>query len=132
MSIDVVHISPTNKTPEVFLDPVGKIKITGRAIDESPTKFSDQLTSWIDAYLLNPAETTDVTIALEYMNSYNSIILAYVLKNLAQVKQKSKKLIVNWYIEEDDDDLLERGKYISSNFNIHIEFTLTDHIKNWY
>ncbi|MCX6255744.1 MAG: SiaC family regulatory phosphoprotein [Bacteroidia bacterium] len=132
MNIDVVHILPTNKTPEVLLNPEGIIKIKGRAMDESRAKFSDQIMIWIDAYLLNPAESTEVMIALEYLNSFNSIILASVLKKLSQVNQQSKKLVIKWYIEEDDDDLLERGNYISSTFNIPIEFIMTDHIKSWY
>jgi hypothetical protein len=132
MNIDLVHILPTDKTPEVFLNPEGIIKIKGRAIDESRTKFSEQTMVWIDAYLLNPAELTEVTVALEYLNSFNSIILASILKKLSQITQQAKKLFIKWYIEEDDDDLLERGKYISSAFNIPIEFIMTDHIKNWY
>ena len=128
MNIEIVHILPTNKTPEVLLNPDGIIKIKGRAIDESRTKFSDQIMVWIDAYLLNPAESTEVVIALEYLNSFNSIILASVLKKLSQVNQQSKRLVIKWYIEGDDDDLLERGKYISSTFNIPIEFIMTDQI----
>ena len=130
--MDVVHILPTNKTPEILLNPEGIIKINGRAIDESKTEFPDQIMIWIDAYLLNPAESTEVIIALEYLNSFNSIILASVLRKLSQVNQQSKKLVIKWYIEEDDTDLLERGEYISSTFNIPIEFIMTDDIKSWY
>jgi hypothetical protein len=132
MNIEVVHILPTNQTPEVLLKPEGIIKIKGRAIDENRTKFSGQIMIWIDAYLLRPAESTEVIIALEYLNSFNSIILASILKKLSQVNKQSKKLVIKWYVEDDDDDLLERGKYISSAFNIPIEFILTDHIKSWY
>ena len=87
---------------------------------------------WIDAYILNPAESTEVIIALEYLNSCNSIILASVLKKLSLVTQQSKKLVIRWYVEEEDDDLLERGQYISATLNIPIEFIITDHIKSWY
>jgi hypothetical protein len=132
MKIDLVHILPTDKTPEVLLNPEGIIKIKGRAIDETRTKFSEQTITWIDDYVLNPAKSTEVVIALEYLNSFNSIILASILKKLSQVIQQSKKLVIKWYIEEDDDDLLERGEYISSAFSIPIEFILTDHIKSWY
>ncbi len=132
MKIDVVHILPTSKTPEVLLNPKGIIKIKGRAIDESKTKFSDEIMSWIDSYLLNPAESTEVIIALEYLNSFNSIILASVLRLLSQVNQQSKNLVIKWYIDKDDDDLLERGQYISSTFNIPIEFNMTDDIKSLY
>jgi len=132
MRLEAVHIIPTNKTPEVFLNPEGSIKIIGRAIDESRTKFSEQIMLWIDDYLLEPAELTEITIALEYMNSFNSIILATILKKLYLVKEQSKKLSIKWYVEDDDDDLLERGEYISSTFNIPIDFIMTDQIKSMY
>ena len=132
MSKDVVHIMPTNKTPEVDLNPKGSIKITGRAIDESRNKFSDDIISWVDTYLQNPANLTEVVIALEYLNSYNSIIMASILRQIAQVTQQAKKLSIKWYVDEDDDDLLERGKYISSTFNIHIDFIMTEDIKSMY
>jgi hypothetical protein len=132
MKIDIVHILPTNKSPEILLNPEGIIKINGRAIDESETEFPEQVMKWINAYLLDPAESTHVSIALEYLNSFNSIILSSFLRKLSQLNQRSKKLVIKWYIEEDDDDLQERGKFISSTFNIPVEFIMTDDIKSWY
>jgi len=130
MDVKEVHILPTNKTPEIILKPAGVIKISGRAIDESRSVFSDQIMGWIDAYLLNPAKLTELSIDLEYLNSYNSIVLASVIRKLALLSQQSKVLVIKWFIDEDDDDLLERGKYISSTFNIPIEFIVNDQDKN--
>jgi hypothetical protein len=132
MSKDMIHIEPTNKTPEVFLNSKGTVKITGRAIDESRNKFSDEIISWVDDYLKSPANLTEVIIALEYLNSYNSIIMANILRQIAQVTQQAKKLNIKWYVDEDDDDLLERGKYISSTFDIPIDFIMTEDIKSMY
>lgn len=132
MNTEAVHILPTNKTPEVYLNPQGTIKISGRAIDESRTKFSEQIMLWIDDYLLNPAKSTEVTIALEYLNSFNSIILTSILKKLSLVNQHSRDIVIKWYIEEDDDDLRERGNYISSTLNIPIKFIMTDSIESCY
>lgn len=132
MKIDAVHILPTKNTPEVLLNPNGILHISGRAIDESRAKYSEQILLWIDSYILNPAPVTSVSIALEYMNSYNSIILTSILKKLSQVNKQSKSLAIKWYIEEDDDDLMERGESISSALNIPIEFITTDQIKSHY
>ncbi len=126
MSTDAVHLIPTSNTPEVHLNPNGTIKIKGRAIDENRARYSNQIMAWIDSYLVKPAKITEVTIALEYLNSYNSIILASILKKLAEVKQQSKSLVIRWFIESDDEDMLERGQYISSSLNIPIEFVITD------
>lgn len=128
--INEVHILPTNTTPEVLLIPRGVIKFKGRAIDESRTKFPEQITNWIDEYLLNPAELTEVVIALEFLNSFNTIILTSTLKKISQVTQLGKKIAIRWYYEEDDIDIFERGEYISSTINVPIEFIITDKIAN--
>ena len=132
MIINEVHIEPTEKTPDFVLNPKGFIKIKGRAIDENLRKAPEQIMRWIDSYLLNPVDTTEVIIALEYLNSFNTIILTSILRKLSQVTQQSKELVVKWYIENDDDDLLDRGESISSAFEIPIEFIMTDDIKSWY
>jgi hypothetical protein len=126
--MDNVHILPTNKTPEILLNPAGFIKIKGRAIDESRTGAPEQMMNWLDAYLLNPAESTEIIIALEFLNSYNTIILTSTLKKISQVTQKSKKLHIKWYYEEDDVDIFERGEHISSIINVPIEFFKTGNI----
>jgi hypothetical protein len=131
-TIDEVHILPTDKTPDVLLSPKGIIKIKGRAIDETVTKYPGQIMDWIDDYIINPVESTEVLIALEYLNSFNTIILTSILRKLAQVNQQSKKLAIKWYIEHDDEDLLDKGESISSAFNIPIEFIITDDIKSLY
>ena len=128
MKTNEVHILSTNTTPEILLNPKGIIKIKGRAIDESRTKFPEQILNWIDAYLLDPAALTEVTIALEFLNSYNTIILTSTLKKISQVAQHGKRLIIRWYYEEDDIDIFERGEYISSTINVPIEFIITDKI----
>jgi hypothetical protein len=130
MVINEVHILPTKTTPDILLNPKGIIKIKGRAIDESRDKAPEQVTNWIDAYLLNPAELTKVIIALEFLNSFNTLVLTSTLKKISQVLQQRKKLFIHWYYEEDDVDIFERGEYISSTINVPIDFIITDNLDN--
>ncbi len=128
MVIKKVHILPTENTPEVILNPDGIIKIKGRGMVANKTSVPEEIKSWLDAYLLNPAETTDVIIAFEYLNSYSTTILATTLKKISQVIQQNKKFVIHWYYEEEDDDILERGEYISETYDIPIEFIMIDDI----
>ena len=128
--MEKVHILPTNTIPEYILDPAGTIKIKGRAIDESRRNAPEQINDWIDTYILDPAETTEVTIALEFLNSFNTIILTNTLKKITQVIQTGKKLVIQWYYEEDDIDIFERGEYISSLIGVPIEFIATERISD--
>ncbi len=123
--MEKVHILPTNKTPEILLNPSGQIKIKGRAIDESRSGIPEQMMTWIDSYVQKPADSTEVLIALEFLNSFNTLILTAVLKKIALILQHRKKLHVRWYYEEDDVDIYDRGEYIASVIDIPIEFIKT-------
>jgi SiaC family regulatory phosphoprotein len=104
------------------------IKIRGRGLFQNKTEVIEQIMNWIDEYLSNPAATTYVIIAFEYLNSFSTTILVSILRKLSQVILQSGKLVIQWYYEEDDEDILERGEYISSTLDIPIIFILTNHI----
>jgi hypothetical protein len=124
-----IHILPTDKTPEVLLDPEGIIKIKGRAIDETrSTMIPEQILGWVDSYYLNPQEITQVIIALEFLNSFNAIVLASILKKIVHDIPPGKKLYVRWYYEEDDVDIFERGEYIANTLKFPVQFILTEKV----
>lgn len=126
--MEKLHILPTSKTPEILLDPTGQIKIKGRAIDESRSGIPEQMITWIDEYVKKPSESTEVTIALEFLNSFNTLIITNFLKKIGQLHEIHRKLHVKWYYEEDDVDIYDRGAYISSVLNIPIEFIISDNV----
>jgi hypothetical protein len=130
MSLTEVHIQPTKTTPEIVLDPKGTIKIKGRAIDESRDKFPDEVNNWIDEYIINPAAQTNVIIALEFLNSFNTLLLTSTLKKISLVTKLGRELLIHWHYEEDDVDIFERGEYISSTINVPIKFFVADDVDN--
>lgn len=116
------HILATDKTPEVIFDSEGTLSLKGRAMALNRTAPSDKLLDCIDRYLQNPARTTTVTIALEYLNSFGTQIIVAIIRKLSGVVQQGKILVVKWYYDAEDDDILERGHHISETFDIPIEF----------
>jgi hypothetical protein len=49
-------------------------------------------------------------------------LLIQLFQKVSRVQLKNKKYIVNWYYEEGDEDILERGEYFSSVLNIPFNF----------
>jgi hypothetical protein len=123
-----VHILPTHMTPEYILNNEGFIKISGRGLYCERPAFADQIVSWIDDYLTNPARITHVTIAFEYLNSISTSVLVTIFRKLYQILRESKTLVVQWYYEPDDENILDRGKYVSSCSDIPIEFIMTSNV----
>jgi hypothetical protein len=94
MMIDEIHILPTDKTPEVLLKPEGIIKIKGRGLMVNETEVPKQVMNWIDVYLRNPAEITNIIIAFEYLNSFSTLLVVSILKKLLQVTLQKQKLVM--------------------------------------
>ena len=117
-------IISTKSTPEIILDPEGRIKISGRSMFENAAEFSEQIEDWIDEYICIPAELTSVDIYLEYFNIINFKNYYNVLRKIESLKLIDKKYIINWYYEEGDEDILEKGEYISSFLNIPFNYIM--------
>jgi hypothetical protein len=103
------------------MDPSGTFRIRGRSIHENPSKFFEPIIKWVDLYLRTPRPTTVFDIELEYFNSGSSRYILDILRALMKNKANNK-LIVNWYYENGDEDLLERGQYYESILNAKFNF----------
>jgi len=121
-SMELFRADLTKNTPEIRLDPGGKIRIRGRSIHENTVEFFAPVEAWVDNYIMHPAEITSVDIALDYFNSATTKILISILQKITYVGVKQKKYVINWFYEEGDEDILERGEYFASILDIQINF----------
>ena len=126
MMLSRKNIEPTENTPGVVLDPSGIIMIKGRSMNKNAAEFYKQIEEWIDRYVSDPADLTRVDICLEYFNGINSMIFTSLLKKITEVKLKDKLVLINWYYEEDDDDILAQGENISSVLDIPVNLIMID------
>ena len=115
-------ILPTKKTPEVILDPKGNIKLTGRLIPENADDFFNPIEEWINEYFKNPADIITVEIRLEYINSVGSRFLLNLIHKIAHdyLKKNNNKFLINWYYKDEDEDMLEKGRFFSLDLDIPI------------
>jgi hypothetical protein len=118
--INPVYIEGTRKTPSISLDPKGIIKIEGRSIPEDAELFFRDLIAWMDEYVKSETDSTRIDLAFEYLNSGTSKIVLQLLKSLKDLIPSGHKLTINWYFEEGDDDILERGEYYGSILGLKI------------
>lgn len=124
--MELVSLESTKRTPNVLLDPSGRIRIGGRSIPEDASKFYDHILNWVLDYCHTPSDSTVVDIELEYFNSGSAKFVMQILRELSELLAEGRDLKVNWYYEEGDDDILERGEYYSSILDLEINFIETD------
>jgi hypothetical protein len=120
--IDQIYIEGTRKTPAISLDSKGIIKIEGRSIPEDAELFFKDVVIWMNSYIALKRESTRVDLSFEYLNSGTSKVILQMLKALKDMGNTGHVLTVNWYYEEGDDDILERGEYYASILGVDINF----------
>ena len=114
--MDDIRIEGSPKTPTVnFLAEEGVLDIKGRSIPENSIEFYKPLIDWIESYSKYPQNKTTVNIQLEYFNTSSSKCILDLFKKLEAVNHE---IVINWYYEEDDEDMLEAGEDYDAIINI--------------
>ncbi len=117
--MESIKIEKTRKTPDVtFNAETGVIQIEGKSIPENSIEFYKPLVDWIDEYGKNPKEKTEVNIKLEYFNTSSSKCILDVFKKLETIFKDEHEVVINWYYEEDDENILEAGEDYQSILKI--------------
>ena len=109
--MEPLAIEGTAKTPSVHFEAgQGTVEIKGRSIPENSIEFYKPLVDWLEDYSKTPAALTKVNIQLEYFNTSSSKCILDVFKKLEAIYKAKNEVIINWYYEEDDEDMLEAGE----------------------
>ncbi|MGM0473176.1 MAG: DUF1987 domain-containing protein [Bacteroidota bacterium] len=121
-----LYLKKTFNSPEVeFIADTGELSMEGRSIPEDPGEFFEQLIDWINEYFLRPAETTVMTIRLEYINSGSSKYMLELLRIMKMNHEAGKNVQIKWYYEEGDESIQELGQHYEQTVQLpfeHIEF----------
>ena len=124
MNLNQQILSPTKNTPEVILEPKGIIKLKGRLIPENAENFFNPIEVWINEYFKNPSNITTVEICLEYINSAGTTYLLDIIHKITHIhlRKNTKKFIIYWYYNDEDEDMLEKGRFFSSDLNVPFNY----------
>ncbi len=117
--MEAISIEGTPKTPTVNFDTEkGFLEIKGRSIPENSIEFYKPIVDLLERYATKPQPTTNVNIQLEYFNTSSSKCILDVFKKLEGINKNGSKVVINWYYEEDDEDMLEAGEDYQAIINV--------------
>jgi SiaC family regulatory phosphoprotein len=111
-----IKIQPTPKTPLVnFSASEHILELKGRSIPENSLEFFKPLIDWAEKFAIEATSDVNVHIQLEYFNTSSSKCLLDLFKRLENFSQK---VTINWYYEQDDEDMLEAGEDYEAIINV--------------
>lgn len=115
-------IEPTKKTPFVEFHSNGKLTLAGNSYPENVRDFYGPVMEWI-----SQLESEEITLDLimDYTNTASARVLLELLRKF-DISTQFKKVNINWYFEENDEDSLEAGQILediltNSTFN-YVEY----------
>lgn len=109
--MDVLKIEETKQTPEIDFDPEsGELEISGRSIPENTFEFFNPVLEWLEEYASVAPEKTIIHVNLEYFNTSSSKYILEIFKKLKKLEGEDKEVLVKWYYEEDDEEMMETGE----------------------
>lgn len=109
--MNVLKIEETKQTPEIDFDPnSGELEITGRSIPENTFEFFNPILEWLEEYKDVAPSKTIIHVNLEYFNTSSSKYILEIFKKLKKLEDLDKEILVKWYYEEDDEEMMETGE----------------------
>jgi hypothetical protein len=116
-------LKATDDTPEIIFDKKkGVFKITGKSLPEDVIEFYTPIFSWLEQYAGNPNDETLFQVQVSYFNSASQRALNEIFSILARIPVKGKKVEVEWYYNEDDDEMKETGKEYADITNLPFHY----------
>jgi len=117
------------KTPTIeFNSEKGYLLIKGRSIPENSIEFYKKLIEALEAYNKKPQAITKVDIQLEYFNTSSSKCILDVFKKLEKINAGNSEVVINWFFEEDDEDMLEAGEDYRSIIDIPFKMIVVEEV----
>ncbi len=120
--MEVIKIKGTDDTPNVILDAESNIiEFSGRSLPEDVVTFYAPVIQWIEEYAKSPNPKTEVIFRLEYFNTASSKILLDILLKFEDILNEGHEVLIQWYFQEDDEDMEEAGEEYSEIVDIPFE-----------
>jgi len=118
-SLKELVIEGTDTTPTVNFDyHSGLLEIKGRSLPEGSEDFFKPLLKWVNEYANAPQPETIMNINFVYIKSSCFKIMYDMFKVFEKVHADGNDVAINWYYEEDDDEIREMGADYSAVINI--------------
>jgi len=116
-----ITIEPTKKSLEVECAP-GYFKLSGNSILSDPRKFFKPIVEWVEEYIKKPEDKTTVDLKLEYVDTASVQSVFDIMRMFKPLQENNNEVVVNFYFEFDDPELLELGEIMEGRLGIKFNF----------
>jgi len=104
-------VAQEEKVPRIEFDAQsGNLLLEGRSNPENARELFGPMIEWMDQYIKDPAEVTELTINLELFNTSSSKYIMELMKKIRYLADHDYKFRVVWKYEDDDEEMLDTAE----------------------
>lgn len=131
-----LYFEPTHNTPLINCDGTSNIiTIAGESRPENVRAFYSNVFTWIDTYekslfyltsFSKNEKIINLNFKLDYFNSSSLKVFMEIIPRLNNISKNIDhvKLNINWFYDEDDDDMLDSGKEFEKMTGVTMNYTV--------
>lgn len=98
----------------------GIFEMSGSSYPENAMEFFQPIMKFIESYVSEIGKAIVLNLELNYLNTSSTKCLLDIIEILEKYYKESGDVKVNWYYEEDDEDILEMGEDIAEDLELPI------------
>ena len=120
--MESIKLRGTDDTPTVTLDKESRLfLISGRSLPEDVTAFYQPIVDWVNSEIPQIDGPIVFTFKMNYFNTASSKLLLDILIALETMHENGKDIVVHWFYDEDDEDMLEAGEEYADIVDVPFE-----------
>ncbi len=121
--MDALQIKASQETPEIIFDPqTGLFSITGKSLPEDVKEFYGPVLKWLGEYVEKPKSETILKVKMDYFNTASSKMILEVFELIKTIHDNGQKLTIEWYYQEDDEDMQDAGEDYAEIVEVPFKF----------
>lgn len=98
----------------------GVCEIEGQSYITNTYAFYEPIYSWLEKFLADTELPIVFHIKITYFNTSSSKCILEILRILKKFEDNGGKLVVNWHLNRQDEDLEDEVQYFSMATNLEI------------
>ncbi len=100
----------------------GYFTMSGRSTLENPFDFYEVVNAWLDDNFFRSVPAVTIEIDFEYVNTSSWKCVLEVLRRITNRADSRAGVTLNWFYQQEDDDMREMGEDVSELLGIQFNY----------
>ena len=119
--MEKIIINETEVSPKISFDPEkGFLDIIGSSYPENAMVIYNPLLKSLKGFVDSKPNSIHASFYLEYLSSLSSKMIMHIIKILDEAALNGCDVKVNWFYEEDDEDIMEFGEELQEGVDVKL------------